>query len=103
MPDASREELRCPTCGAPQAGTDRCRRCKCDLRLLRAALDFYEQNRRLCLQSIRAGDPQTALLHASSCHRLEPGSESRRLLALSHLIAENWQSALDQAESIESQ
>jgi hypothetical protein len=94
---ASREELRCPTCGVQQVWSDRCRRCKSDLRLLRAALEAYEHNRELCLYFLDADDPQTAFRHAQSCHQLRPGPETHRLLALCYLIAEDWQSALDEA------
>jgi hypothetical protein len=93
----SRQEFRCPTCGAQQEWTDRCRRCKSDLRLLRAALETYERHRELCLQSVDADEIRTAFHHAQSCHYLRPGTETHRLLALCFLLAEDWQGALEQA------
>jgi hypothetical protein len=97
----SREELRCPTCGAQQTWSDRCRRCKSDLRLLRSALEAYEHNRELCLYYLDADNPQAAFRHAQSCHELRPSSETHRLLALCYLLAEDWESALEQAASVE--
>ena len=97
----SRQEMRCPTCGAQQGWTDRCRRCKCDLRLLRAAVGAYEQNRRLCLQYLHAGEPDTAFRHAQSCHELRPSPETHRLMALCYLLAEDWHGALEEAAYVE--
>ncbi len=93
----SREELRCPTCGVQQAWSDRCRRCKSDLRLLRAALEAYEHHREICLGDLEADDPHAAFGHAQSCHQLRPGPETHRLLALCYLLAEDWDRALEHA------
>jgi hypothetical protein len=46
-------------------------------------------------------DPQTAFQHAQSCHQLRPGPETHRLLALSYLLAEDWESALEQAAYVD--
>ena len=101
IPVPSRQELRCPTCGAQQAWTDRCRRCKSDLRLLRAALEAYEHNRGLCLYYLDADDPQTAFEHAQGCHQLRPGPETHQLLALCYFLAEDWENALEQAALVD--
>ena len=90
--------MRCPTCGARQAWADACRRCKCDLRLLRAAASTYEQHRRRCLEHLIGGTPETALSHAQICHGLAPGGESLRLIALCHLRQEHWADAWEAAE-----
>jgi hypothetical protein len=90
LPDlaASRpaEELRCPTCGARQGWSDTCRRCKSDLRLLRAALEAYERHRRWTWQHLNAGWLETAMWHARKCHGLRPGPESHQLLAVCQLL-----------------
>ncbi len=93
-------EIRCPTCGARQEWTCTCRRCKCDLRLLRTALEAYEQNRRECLRLLYAGFGREALAHALTCERLRPGPHAQKLVALCHLVDENWARAIECARSV---
>lgn len=100
MPIVSWDLLRCPTCGARQAWADTCRRCKCDLRLLRAAAGAFERHRRLCLQLLNSGAPEAALRHARSCHRLNPCTESNRLLAICHLLRGDWADAYKGAKDV---
>jgi len=97
MPIQPRDDMRCPTCGAQQEWAERCRRCKCDLRLLLAAEAAFERHRIGCLRHLRAGHPEMALQDARFCHRLRPGALSHRLMALCHLLRENWSEALDEA------
>lgn len=97
MPDLPTEELRCPTCGARQAPADTCRRCKSDLRLVRAALEAYEHHRREGLVALAAGRLEAALWRARRCHELRPGAESRRLLAVCRLARGEWRQALSEA------
>jgi hypothetical protein len=87
--------VRCPTCKASQDWSDECRRCKSDLRLLRAFADAYELNRRACLEAICSGDAAAATHHAQRCHLLEPNSDSRRMLALAALLREDWAEAAE--------
>jgi len=94
MLSRSVEELRCPTCGARQGWTDTCRRCKSDLRLLRSALEAYEEHRRAALLALDKGRLEVALLRARRCHELRPGPESRRLLAVCQLLRGDWPAAL---------
>jgi hypothetical protein len=94
-------DLRCPTCGARQAWTDTCRRCKSDLRLLRLAYDAYARHRRLSMNELDAGRLDSALRHALKCQELRPGSEARQLVAVCQLLRGDWQSAIDSASSIE--
>jgi len=68
--------------------------------LLRAAEGAYERHRLGCLQHLRAGNPEQALEEARSCHRLRPGAESHRLIALCQLLRENWPEALDEAGTV---
>lgn len=88
------EELKCPTCGALQAWADACRRCKSDLRMLRAALEAYRDHRRAGLEALNHGRLEAALRHARCCHELRPGPESRRLLAVCQLLRGDWPGAL---------
>jgi hypothetical protein len=85
--------VRCPTCRAVQEWSDSCRRCKCDLRLLRDVAEAYERSRRLCLLGIRSGQPAAALRHARRCHWLRPGADSTRLLALCSFLSGQWATA----------
>lgn len=85
--------VRCPNCRAVQDWSDACRRCKSDLRLLRAFAEDYERNRDDCLVAIRSGDARAASHHAQRCHSLEPGADSRRLLALAALLRGDWPTA----------
>ena len=59
-----REQMRCPTCGAEQVWADACRRCRCDLRMLRAAEQAYQLHRRRCLDGLRNGQIEIARRHA---------------------------------------
>ena len=70
--------VRCPTCRALQEWSDACRRCRSDLRLLRASAAAYERSRRACLEAVRSGDPRAASHH-------EPTPSSRPPLFLDRL------------------
>ncbi|HEY2252392.1 MAG TPA: hypothetical protein VGH74_15065 [Planctomycetaceae bacterium] len=98
MPNPHPASLRCPTCRAQQAWSDTCRRCKCDLRLLRAADEAYEGHRVQCLIDLRDNRPLSAIACARECDRLRPGDESRKLLAVCALIAGDWATAMSLAE-----
>jgi hypothetical protein len=88
------ETIRCPTCKAGQPSADVCRRCKSDLRLLRAAEAAYRASRGRCLQSLRAGALEDALRHARYCLFLREDDDSRRLAGLCALYAADWPTAL---------
>jgi hypothetical protein len=94
MDVTSSDRVRCPTCRAVQEWSDSCRRCRSDLRLLRAAQAAYDSNRRSCVINLDAGRPDLALGHALRCVELRPDAESRRLLALCALVSEDWETAL---------
>jgi hypothetical protein len=102
-PVASRaiKGLRCPTCGAKQAWTDTCRRCRSDLRLLCEALAAYERHRRSSLRALNAGRLESARWHARRCQELRPGPESQRLLAVCQLLRGDWLDAVDLAHAID--
>jgi hypothetical protein len=87
--------VRCPTCRAEQEWSDTCRRCKSDLRLLRALAKSYLQNRRACLEHLRQGRLREALHAARRCYQINADTESRRLLALTALQGGDWATAAD--------
>lgn len=94
-------EIRCPTCGARQEWTSACLRCQCDLTLLQTALAAYEENRRECLRMLYAGFAREALAHARRCQRLRPGPHAQKLVALCHLVGENWVGAVESGRAVE--
>jgi predicted metal-dependent HD superfamily phosphohydrolase len=97
MPTLPDERMRCPTCGADQEWADSCRRCRCDLRLLRAARAAYSSHRRECLSSLENGWIENARYHAQRSHQLLPHAGSYRLLAICHLMSERWPEAIRDA------
>ena len=97
MPPPEPVTVRCPTCRAEQPWSDACRRCRCDLRLLRAAAASYHRSRRACLLQLRAGHPRAARLAAGHCRELAASAESRRLLAVAALLSGDWADAADLA------
>jgi len=95
--------VRCPTCRAEQSWSDTCRRCKCDLRLLREAAEAYHRARRACLLHLDAGQPRAALLAARRCRGLAPSAESRRLLAVAALLGGEWADAAATARRLDAE
>ena len=96
MEDA--EQLRCPTCRATQEWSDTCRRCRSDLRLLRAFEDEYRDRRARCFSELRARNFQAALDNAYACVQLRANAESLELLAVCALFGGDWETALKLAE-----
>lgn len=94
MSTAQDAAFRCPTCRAAQELTDTCRRCKCDLRLVRETLHLYQERRARCLKALRLGNAAEALRHARDCQRLLPGSDAWKLVAVCALDANEWPLAL---------
>ena len=86
----SPDSLRCPACRASQEWSDVCRRCKCDLTLLRESADAYWRGRRDVLRHLSEGRPLSALRLARFCEALAPSDETRRLLAVSALLSRDW-------------
>ena len=87
-------ELRCPTCGARQAWSDTCRRCKCDLSLLHQLQQRLRLLRRRCLSQLRDRRLDGALDTARRCYQLSTDAASARLLALCYLLNADWAGAL---------
>lgn len=91
------DRLRCPTCGAEQEPSDVCRRCKCDLALLRAAWSAAAASRRKCMAALKAGDPEAAVRQARRLYAMKADAEAAKLLAVCQLLAGDeaaaWSSA----------
>jgi len=87
-------QMQCPACRAVQPWSDTCRRCKCDLGLLRSAMAAAEESRTRCLEALRDGRWSDAVQHARQAHELSPSQETLRTLAVCHLLGEDWRLAL---------
>ena len=85
--------VRCPTCGAAQAWSDACRRCKCDLRFLREVAEAGVRSRDVCLRHLRDGRLREAFHDARRFQALAATPESLRLLAVVALRREDWPTA----------
>jgi len=86
-------DIRCPTCGVLQEWSDACRRCRCDLTLLRRATETARASRRCCLLALRVGCPSKALRHARQFYSVCPDRSAARLLAVCYLLQGDWPSA----------
>ncbi|MFW6171034.1 MAG: tetratricopeptide repeat protein [Planctomycetota bacterium] len=94
-PDLEPDSFRCPTCGAKQAPSSECRRCKCDLELV---VGVYQSGRALhqaYLRYLRAGDYRQALDCALRRFQLAPDDTARRLLVVAYLHLGQYRAALD--------
>jgi hypothetical protein len=83
----------CPVCRATQEWSDVCRRCRCDLRLLRQADLARRRARQQVLLHLRAGCWAEAQRAAQTCHALQPDADSRRLLAVCCLLGGKFRQA----------
>ena len=82
--------VRCPTCGALQEWSDACRRCRCDLILLRRVALAIQSRRRRCRRALQSGRISEALHHARRLQTLCPDPSAARLLTVCHLLQEDW-------------
>jgi len=89
--------LECPVCRATQVWADSCRRCRCDLRLLRRADAARRNARQEVLLHLGAGDWAEAQRAAKTYHTLQPSADSRRLLSVCCLLAGDFQRAVEWA------
>ena len=106
MPEASTDKpsgasVRCPTCGALQEWSDACRRCRCELELLRRVTDAAAADRRRCLRALDAGRLADALRHARRLYAFCPDRPAARLLAVCHFLGGNWTAAVAMAQIAE--
>jgi hypothetical protein len=93
-PSSTAEELCCPTCGARQAWSDTCRRCKCDLSLVLQLRQHLRRLRRQCLSDLRDDRLAQALATARQCYGTSGEDEDARLLAVCHLLNGQFAEAL---------
>ena len=91
---AASDEMYCPACNARQVWSDECRRCKCDLSLLRRYWRTGEAQRRQCLRQLRAGHADQALRHARCYSAIVGVAEASRLLGVCHLLCGDWPKAM---------
>lgn len=96
--DSDEATVRCPTCGANQSWSDTCRRCKCDLALLRSAAEMCRRTRETALVHLREGRLSEALREARQLHDMCPNERSTRLLTVCHLLCGEWAEAMAVAE-----
>jgi hypothetical protein len=85
--------MRCPVCKADNPQGPQCRRCKADLSLLFALED---QRRRTLVEArscLRRGEWQAAVEHAETANWLRGDEESRRLMAMAHLLGRDFAAA----------
>jgi len=94
VPCGVQDEMSCPTCHARQPWSDECRRCKCDLSLLRQLWRASEAGRRRCLCQLRAGRADRALRHARRYATIAGAPQAARLLAVCHALCNDWCNAL---------
>jgi hypothetical protein len=86
--------VRCPTCGAWQEWSDACRRCRCELALLRQVSGAALSARRRSLRALHAGRVSEALRHARRLYDYCPDQPAARLLAVCHWLQGNWTAAV---------
>ena len=86
-------EVTCPVCRAEQPWTNTCRRCRCDLGMLRQADAFARAIRRRALVALHNRRWTEALDEARAYHAIYAGEESRRLLAVCCLRCGNFREA----------
>lgn len=72
-----------------------CRRCRCDLQLLREVEEEYMAQRLACLRQFQAGRTDMALAHARQCHQIRPDDAARQLLAVCALTHGEYAAALN--------
>jgi hypothetical protein len=87
--------VRCPACRADNTTGPQCRRCRADLSLLFALEDQRLRVLEQAALAARRGDWREVTRLAGQAHDLRRDEDSRRLLALAHLVqrhfAEAWQ------------
>lgn len=91
---AAARMMGCPTCGARQQPTDTCRRCKCDLSLLRSVHEYRELLRGRALACLKQRRIGRATHIARACYRLSPDREIARLLAVCYVMQGQFAPAL---------
>ena len=83
------DDFTCPVCRAAQPSSDTCRRCRSDLRMVLRARRAARAARRQALLHLAAGRLRkiAAPRSARACTAIEPGGDSRRLMAVACLLS----------------
>ena len=89
--------LRCPVCKADNSQGPLCRRCKADLSLLFTLEDQRRQALAAALRAAAAGDRHSFRHWAARADELRRDDETRRLLAIAHLLHGDFAGALQAA------
>ena len=92
------KSFRCPTCNARQDASPECRRCKCDLTLLVAALQRCQRLYDDALRCLADKDIDAAERLALQRWELAPDHDAARLLATVYLLQGRFQAALEISE-----
>jgi hypothetical protein len=85
--------MRCPVCKAENVQGPQCRRCKADLGLLFALEGRRRQELEAARRCLAAGRWPHAVRHAAQAHWMQHDEESRRLLAVAHLLNRDFAAA----------
>jgi hypothetical protein len=87
--------MRCPVCKAENVQGPQCRRCKADLGLLFALEGQRQRELEAARRFLRARHWPEAVRHAAQAHWMRHDEESRRLLAVAHLLNRDFAAAWD--------
>lgn len=85
--------MQCPVCRAVNDQGPQCRRCRADLSLLFQLEDQRDQARSEALHCLSTGQMAKALIAAERMDHLAHDDESRRLLAVIHLLRREFDRA----------
>lgn len=88
------DELVCPVCGARQASSKECRRCRADLSLVLSVSSELAAKRARCWALVRQRRLFRATGLAKECLDLSRDESSRRLLAVCYLLQGDFAAAL---------
>jgi hypothetical protein len=89
---------RCPACRATQDWSEECRRCGADMWMLREVAQAAEAAQRNCLLAVASGQYGEARHMAKRLVRLRPNERATQLLAVCHLLCEDFHAAMELAK-----
>jgi hypothetical protein len=87
--------MRCPACRAENTTGPLCRRCRADLSLL---FDLEARRKHALAEAARyaaLGEGDQVVRFASEAHLMHRDADSRRLLALGHLLQRDYAGAVE--------
>jgi hypothetical protein len=87
--------LRCPVCRADNSAPPACRRCKADLSMLWTVEAERADRLRRAAAAVRTGMLDEAVEELDMAEELRQGDDVRRLRACVHLLAGDYEAALD--------